>query len=303
LGSFDARRTLIKSNPSLFVSKTRLAIRQIPLTTTERGLKRLANHAIRAFEQEVKAGSRQPLTEDELREDVEDDANDGDAPKKDQKSSKRGRGERETKIRQSKIVRQNDRVDAVTGKGKSKGYGFLELHKHADALRVLRWVNNNPDVGALLEEWWEVELSELAASLEATLKSLKGKEVEGESKEDVGTRLKRVRDEIERVKSGESKKTKRTLAVEFSIENAQVVRRRSEQQKETVQDIPKPKRNAERHAAERPEKKRKVDPEAHKATVVPKRNVKSPEDREKGGKMIGSMIGRKRKARKAVKGK
>ncbi len=220
LGSFDARRTLIKSNPSLFVSKTRLAIRQIPLTTTERGLKRLANHAIRAFEQEVKSGSRQPLTEDELREEevVEDDANDGDAPKKDQKSGKRKRGERETKIRQSKIVRQNDRVDAVTGKGKSKGYGFLELHKHADALRVLRWVNNNPDVGALLEEWWQVELSELAASLEATLKSPKGKEVEGETKEDVGTRLKRVRDEIERVESGESKKAKRTLAVEFSID-------------------------------------------------------------------------------------
>ncbi len=70
-----------------------------------------------------------------------------------------------------------------------------------------------------------------------------------------------------------------------------------------MQDIPKTKRNAERHAAERPEKKRKVDPEAHKAIDVSKRNVKSPEDREKGGKMIGSMIGRKRKARKAVKGK
>lgn len=237
MASFDARKGQLKSNPALYVSKTRLAIRQIPLITTERTLKRLANHAIRVFEQEVKSGARQPLTSDELREDVvEDNANpNDDAPKKSAKGDKKKRGERETKIRQSKIVRQSDRVDAVTGKGKSRGYGFLELHKHADALRVLRWVNNNPDVGTLLDEWWQVELSELAASLEATLKAPKGKEIEGESKEDIGTRLKRVREELDRLKAGDSKAAKKTLAVEFSIENAQVVRRRNDHQKEKDQ--------------------------------------------------------------------
>ena len=31
------------------------------------------------------------------------------------------------RVRQAKIVRQADRVDTLTGKGRSKGYGFLEL--------------------------------------------------------------------------------------------------------------------------------------------------------------------------------
>ncbi|KAF8331829.1 hypothetical protein F5887DRAFT_870979, partial [Amanita rubescens] len=40
--SFNARRALLKSNSSLYVSKTRPSIRQIPLFVTERMLKRLA---------------------------------------------------------------------------------------------------------------------------------------------------------------------------------------------------------------------------------------------------------------------
>ena len=66
--SFNARRALLRSNPSLFISKTRLSIRQIPLFVTERVLKRLAIHAVRAFEGEVKQGERTALTRDELLE-------------------------------------------------------------------------------------------------------------------------------------------------------------------------------------------------------------------------------------------
>ena len=64
--SFNARRALLKSNPSLFISKTRLSVRQIPIFVTERMLKRLASHAVKTFELEVKQDLRQPLTPDEL---------------------------------------------------------------------------------------------------------------------------------------------------------------------------------------------------------------------------------------------
>ena len=65
-------------------------------------------------------------------EDTDDDV----GKKKGKKFKGKGKGKgRDTGVRQAKIVRQADRVDAVTGKGRSKGYGFLELGAHADALR------------------------------------------------------------------------------------------------------------------------------------------------------------------------
>ena len=54
--SFNARRTLLKSNPSLFISKTRLSVRQILTFVTERILKRLAPHAVKAFESGSQTG-------------------------------------------------------------------------------------------------------------------------------------------------------------------------------------------------------------------------------------------------------
>ena len=94
---------------------------------------------------------------------------------------------RNTGVKQAKIVRQQDRVDAVTGKGRSRGYGFLELGTHADALRVLRWANNAAAVGPLFEEWWQAELEDAVAA---------------EKRKPEGTRddarIKRVREEIEK---------------------------------------------------------------------------------------------------------
>ena len=225
--SFNARRALLRSNPSLFVSRTRLSIRQLPLFVTERMLKRLAIHAMRTFEAEVKAGKREPLTSDELAEPTRpDDENaDGDvkmedeASTKKQKQNRKGKGlngkgnGRNTRVKQAKIVRQQDRVDPVTGKGRSKGYGFLELDTHPDALRVLRWANNNHAVGRLFEEWWKAELEDLIA---AEKRKEAGKRDEA--------RMKRIRDEIEK---GVPPKSRGTLIVEFSIENIQVVQRRA----------------------------------------------------------------------------
>lgn len=216
--SFNARRTLLRSNPSLFISKTRLSIRQIPIFVTERVLKRLAIHAVRAFETEVKKGLRAGLTPDELAEIIDEDEESQVKEEEGDKSIKKAhrKGERGTGVKQAKIVRQHDRVDPVTGKGRSKGYGFLEMLKHADALRVLRWTNNHPDIGPLFEGWWKDELDDL-------IKQEKRKEDKDEA------RLKRMKDELE--KSG-SRQSKGTLIAEFSIENVQVVQRRSALQKD-----------------------------------------------------------------------
>lgn len=212
--SYNARRTLLKSNPSLFISRTRLSIRQIPLFVTERLLKRLSIHAVRAFETEVKKGDRTALTADELANVVEDEEEE--TPVKaekdaDGKSKKKRLLGRRTGVKQAKIVRILERVDPVTGKGRSKGYGFLEMNKHADALRVLRWANNNPEAGPLFEEWWKEELADL-------IKLEKAKEPKDDA------RLQRLKEEAEK---GGKKNTKGNLIVEFSIENIQVVQRRN----------------------------------------------------------------------------
>ena len=195
--SYNARRALLGSNPTLYVSKTRLSIRQIPTYVTERMLKRLATHAIQTFDEEVGLGSRVGLNEEEMTRDEPD----GDKAQ--------NKGKAIPRVRQVKIVRQADRVDTLTGKGRSKGYGFLELREHADALRVLRWANNNPDVLSLFLEWWSAELAE-------------------EKKDADPARAKRITDMENHGSS--AKQSRHSLIVEFSIENAQVVRRRAARQ-------------------------------------------------------------------------
>ena len=195
--SFNARRNLLKINPSLYVSKTRLSVRQIPLGVTEYMLKRLANYAIREFEEEVRKGEREPLHATEMEE----------AEGAEKKGKKSGQ-----KVKQAKIVREMSKVDVVTGKGKSKGYGFLELHKHQDALRVLRWANNNKAVGDLWGGWRKSEVAELT-------KKEKGNGQAG------ATEPKEARKG-----DGTWAATKKTLIVEFSIENVQVTERRKSRQ-------------------------------------------------------------------------
>ena len=124
-------------------------------------LKRLASHA-------VKKDLRQPLTADELARVFEREAllgvavdEDGvEMDKQNGRTKSKVRG-RDTGMKQAKIVRQAERVDTLIGKGRSKGYGFIEMHKHADALRLLRWANNNAKVGTLFDVWWKDELDRL----------------------------------------------------------------------------------------------------------------------------------------------
>jgi nucleolar protein 4 len=293
--SFNARRALLKSNPSLFISKSRLSVRHIPLFVTERLLKRLAIHAVRAFEDEVKEGERPGLTADELSVVVEqpgeEDQEEGQEGTKHKKRKNMGQ---KFRVKQAKIVRQQERVDPVTGKGKSKGYGFIEMNTHGDALRVLRWANNNSDVGPLSEEWWKEELGDL-------IKLEKGKEARDEA------RLKRLNDELEKVTSTGAKKSKGSLIVEFSIENVQVVKRRKTLQQHALVCLsnilsslthvlqpdakpPKSKPPMEIKTEERPPKKQCIPED---------KSISMKVEIAKPGSKIGSLIGRKRKMRKA----
>lgn len=238
--AFNARRTLLRSNPSLYISKTRLSIRQLPLFVTDRTLKRLAIHAIRTFDAEVTEEKREGLTRTE---DLDDTLSPALAARA-EKGKGKAKGERETPVIQSKVVRQTEKVDPLTNAGRSKGYGFLEMRSHKEALKVLRWANNNPDIGELVWGWWKVELKEL---LERAKKDLEGrrkdtvtsaaadsdKEEEEkekpkkEEKESIEELEARVRKLEERCKEGDEKsgggmRGGKTLMIEFSIENVQV---------------------------------------------------------------------------------
>lgn len=110
---------------------------------------------MKEFEKEVKLGHQKPLTADEKSTTIIDASGATSLPPT---SAERIRGVPPSRVRQSKVLRQADRVDPLTGLGRSKGYGFLELGCHADALRVLRWANANKDVGALFRGWWREAL-------------------------------------------------------------------------------------------------------------------------------------------------
>lgn len=205
-------------------------------------------HAVRAFEDEVKSGERAPLGDDERDEnnaagDPLQKPEDNKSGKPVKKSTFWKKGERKTGVKQAKIVRQGDRVDPLTGKGRSKGYGFLEMERHEDALRVLRWANNNRQSVGMMWTWWNEELVDLAERTKKDIKSTTGspdgKGKDGDDRETLEARLKRQLAKLEEMGTGgrpsateEGGKDGRTLLIEFSIENVQVVKRRSGKEEE-----------------------------------------------------------------------
>ncbi|KAG5437017.1 hypothetical protein PCANB_001293 [Pneumocystis canis] len=109
------RKKLLEKNPSLYVSLTRLAVRNIPKGISDKDLKALAREACVNFAKEVKENKRMPLTrEEKLR-----DGN----PKKGKKGI----------VRQAKILEEKN--------GQKRGCGFIEYVGHRWALMGLRWLN------------------------------------------------------------------------------------------------------------------------------------------------------------------
>ncbi|KAJ5683237.1 hypothetical protein N7462_006402 [Penicillium macrosclerotiorum] len=144
--SFKQREALIKKNPSLHLSLTRLSIRNIPRHITSKDLKQLARQAVVGFATDVSNSLRQPLSKEEQARSSED--------MKDlehlRKTKKQGI------VRQAMVVyetREGTKVPEKSGAGRSRGYGFIEYFTHRHALMSLRWLNGHAiDIPANNEE-------------------------------------------------------------------------------------------------------------------------------------------------------
>ena len=134
--SAKQRRMLIESNPSLHLSLTRLSIRNIPRSVDSKELKSLAREAVVGFASDVKTGSRQKLSKEEL-------ARGGDEMQDAERARKKsGKGI----VKQAKVVFEGaggSKVSEDTGAGRSRGYGFIEYYTHRNALMGLRWLNGH----------------------------------------------------------------------------------------------------------------------------------------------------------------
>lgn len=134
--SFALRAEQLKKNPSLHVSLTRLAIRNIPRAMNDKSLKQLGRKAIVQFATEVKEGKRQPLSKEEI---------DRSTKAKHTLWEKLGINPEEEKISsKGGVVAQAKVINEVKGSGeygRSRGYGFLEYRDHKHALMALRWLN------------------------------------------------------------------------------------------------------------------------------------------------------------------
>lgn len=128
------RKKLVQKNPSLHVSLTRLALRNVPRNIGSKEFKDLARKAVVGFAKDVKDGRRQPLSKEE-------NARDGkDAKEKEKERRLKGKGI----VKQAKIVyedKKGSKVSEESGAGKSRGYGFIEYTSHHWALMGLRYLN------------------------------------------------------------------------------------------------------------------------------------------------------------------
>ncbi|KAJ1914620.1 RNA recognition motif-containing protein [Mycoemilia scoparia] len=119
LAEYNKQKELLKKNPNLFLSKTRLSVRNLPPGAGESDMRAVAMSAISKFKDEVKSKLRQGLEEDEMAQgwDIK------------------------PKVIQAKLMRDRERIDQKTGLGKSRCFGFIELSTHAHALACLRYMN------------------------------------------------------------------------------------------------------------------------------------------------------------------
>lgn len=237
--SYSTRAQILKSNPSLYLSQTRLSIRRLPLWIGDKELKLLGRLAVQHFDKEVKAGKRLDLSDEEKKFDEE------------AKTSIRAKSKGMGLIKQAKIVRAKDRVDPYQKEretvgtkkdmGRSKGYGFLEFTSHTKALKCLRWLNFNVIAIKVLTS--EIErLTEMKAAMGLFAPSL-------ERKPQKESRVKAKKDDQQESDAEEEEdvimlqaRGGKGLMVEFSIENIVVNKRRNDRDdaRPTKKFVPEP---------------------------------------------------------------
>jgi nucleolar protein 4 len=175
MATFAARKRLLATNPNLFVSRTRLSVRGLHPKLTDAQLKAAARIAVNGFWEDVANGLRKPMEEEVVQEEQE-----------------MGLGvpgpKRKIFITQAKIIKDMDRLDPVTKKPKSKGYGFIEFKSHADSLACLRYMNNNVEAfaKAMGQEYNNGKKKnpsvEFAVENNLVLKKRKEREIRGEKR-------------------------------------------------------------------------------------------------------------------------
>jgi len=133
--SYTSRKQMLAKNPNLFISKTRLSIRNLIANIDDKTLKQKARESVIGFWKDVQNNKRKTLEDYVIEE---------------EKASGKGVPglKRKIVIKQAKILRSKDRIDNETKLGRSKGCGFVEFGSHADALACLRYMNNNGKVFA-----------------------------------------------------------------------------------------------------------------------------------------------------------
>lgn len=200
--SYKLRVQQLNKNPTLHLSLTRLAIRNLPRAMTSKTLKALGRKAVVQFATDVKEGVRQPLSKEEVNRSIkfkhEDDNSGLNSEEKMQKQKERMEKEKLEKekrknkkmgvVKQAKVVMELKESGEV---GRSRGYGFIEFRDHKAALMGLRWLNAH-----------EVSVDEITDGM--TEEEKKGVSIDMTNK--------------------------RKLIAEFAIENAQVVKRRKEKE-------------------------------------------------------------------------
>ncbi|KAJ1330676.1 hypothetical protein BSLG_009128 [Batrachochytrium salamandrivorans] len=197
--SFADRKRILATNPNLFISRTRLSVRSLMPHVTDHELRKTAKHAVISFWKQVEEGIREPLEPEVVEEEI-------------QQGNEAPGIKRKVTIKQAKVLLDMDRLDTVTRKPKSKGYGFVEFNTHADALACLRWMNNNMDAF--------IRKKAVGTAVAEPPRPAKGKNGKGPKG---GKGAKGAKEDL----VADTKADKRPI-VEFAVENRLIIKQRSQ---------------------------------------------------------------------------
>lgn len=160
--SYKLRVQQLNKNPTLHLSLTRLAIRNLPRAMTGKALKALGRKAVVQFATEVKEEKRQPLSKEEISRSIKykhdnEDPKDEKAEEEKQKKKNKKAGV----VKQAKVIME---VKGSGDVGRSRGYGFVEFRDHKAALMALRWLNAHEVTAAEILEGLDEEEKKLAVT-------------------------------------------------------------------------------------------------------------------------------------------
>ncbi|CCE83193.1 Piso0_003765 [Millerozyma farinosa CBS 7064] len=130
--SYQLRVQQLKKNPTLHLSLTRLAIRNLPRAMNSKSLKALGRKAVVSFASEVKEEKRHALSKEEIDRSTKHKKEAEELQVSKKKSKNAG------VVRQAKVIKE---VKGAGEAGRSRGYGFIEYRDHKSALMGLRWLN------------------------------------------------------------------------------------------------------------------------------------------------------------------